>query len=195
MPEPETRLTRKSRTILDYQSLGNGIRLHIVNLGNPQQRHWHHRRYLLFLNSDPATARPPRHLVFRHASNLASRERDPPISLSNLEIGSTPNCVPTNGKSISLADCILQTSCDHLIAVNPRLKPLIEKHACPIFSPDSLSTAVDSFESLCISIISQQVSGAAAAAIKSRFLALFDVIHSGERDPPSPAPAMCLGYQ
>ncbi|EFX01134.1 DNA base-excision repair protein [Grosmannia clavigera kw1407] len=70
-------------------------------------------------------------------------------------------------------DNILQVACEHLIAVDPRMKPLIDMHYCAAFSPESLAKKVDPFESLASSIISQQVSGAAAKAIKGRFIALF----------------------
>lgn len=69
---------------------------------------------------------------------------------------------------------ILEEACAHLIKVDPRMKPLIDKHHCRIFSPEGLAEQIDPFESLTSSIISQQVSGAAAKSIKARFVALFD---------------------
>ncbi|KAI1140429.1 HhH-GPD superfamily base excision DNA repair protein [Hypoxylon sp. FL0543] len=69
---------------------------------------------------------------------------------------------------------ILEEACKHLINVDERMKPLIEKHHCSIFSAEGLSEKIDPFESLCSGIISQQVSGAAAKAIKQRFIDLFD---------------------
>lgn len=54
------------------------------------------------------------------------------------------------------------------------MKPLVEAHQCRIFSPEGLAEKIDPFESLASGIISQQVSGAAAKAIKGRFIALFD---------------------
>ncbi|KAL9131040.1 MAG: hypothetical protein Q9217_000926 [Psora testacea] len=68
---------------------------------------------------------------------------------------------------------ILQDACDHLIKVEPRLKPLIEKHYCHIFCPEGLAEECDPFRSLCSSIMAQQVSGAAASSIKKKFVALF----------------------
>lgn len=68
---------------------------------------------------------------------------------------------------------ILQEACAHLIKVDPRMKPLIETHHCRIFSPEGLAEQIDPFEALCSSIISQQVSGAAAKSIKARFIGLF----------------------
>jgi DNA-3-methyladenine glycosylase II len=77
---------------------------------------------------------------------------------------------------------ILATACAHLIAVDPRMKPLIAKHHCRIFSPAGLAEQIDPFEALCSSIISQQVSGAAAKTIKARFVALFNDNDSNKPD-------------
>ncbi len=68
---------------------------------------------------------------------------------------------------------ILEEACAHLISVDPRMRPLIEAHPCRPFSPEGLAEEIDPFESLCSSIISQQVSGAAARSIKRRFAELF----------------------
>ncbi|KAI2625850.1 DNA glycosylase [Hypoxylon sp. NC1633] len=69
---------------------------------------------------------------------------------------------------------ILEEACKYLIKVDERMKPLIEKNPCRVFSPEGLSEKIDPFESLCSGIVSQQVSGAAAKAIKQRFIDLFD---------------------
>ena len=68
---------------------------------------------------------------------------------------------------------ILDEACAHLIKADPRLQPLIEKHHCRIFSTEGLAEEIDPFHSLCSGIMAQQVSGAAAKAIKNRFIALF----------------------
>ncbi|KAM0333358.1 hypothetical protein ACHAQA_002019 [Verticillium albo-atrum] len=68
---------------------------------------------------------------------------------------------------------ILVEACAHLIRVDPRMKSLIEKNPCQVFSPEGLAEKIDPFESLCSGIISQQVSGAAAKSIKAKFVALF----------------------
>ncbi|OTB09093.1 hypothetical protein M426DRAFT_316385 [Hypoxylon sp. CI-4A] len=69
---------------------------------------------------------------------------------------------------------ILEEACKHLVSVDERMKPLVEKHHCRIFSAEGLGERIDPFESLCSGIISQQVSGAAAKAIKQRFVDLFE---------------------
>ncbi|KAF6817986.1 DNA-3-methyladenine [Colletotrichum sojae] len=78
---------------------------------------------------------------------------------------------------------ILEEACRHLIQVDPRMKPLIEKNHCRVFSPEGLAEKIDPFESLCSGIISQQVSGAAARSIKNKFIALFAGEPAGEQEP------------
>jgi len=68
---------------------------------------------------------------------------------------------------------LLETACNHLLTVDPKLKPLIEKHHCRVFSPLGLAEEIDPFRSLTSGIIAQQVSGAAAKSIKNKFIALF----------------------
>ncbi|KAK4670576.1 3-methyladenine DNA glycosylase [Podospora pseudopauciseta] len=89
----------------------------------------------------------------------------------------SPSAIPLEGikttPSTTTTTNLLEEACAHLIKVDPRMKPLIEKHHCHIFSPEGLSEKIDPFESLASGIISQQVSGAAAKAIKNRFISLF----------------------
>lgn len=68
---------------------------------------------------------------------------------------------------------ILEQACAHLTQVEPKLRPLIEKHYCRIFSPEGLTEECEPFKSLCCGIMAQQVSGAAASSIKRKFMALF----------------------
>ncbi|KAH7356655.1 DNA glycosylase [Rhexocercosporidium sp. MPI-PUGE-AT-0058] len=69
---------------------------------------------------------------------------------------------------------ILEEAVAHLIKVEPKLKPVIERHPCHMFSPEGLAEEIDPFMSLTSGIISQQVSGAAAKSIKAKFVALFN---------------------
>lgn len=71
-------------------------------------------------------------------------------------------------------DNILSKACAHLIAVDPKLKPVIEAHHCRIFSPEGLAEPIEPFRSLVSGICGQQVSGAAASSIKNKFVALFN---------------------
>lgn len=53
---------------------------------------------------------------------------------------------------------ILQEALDHLVKIEPKLKPIIDKHPCKMFSPEGLAEVIDPFVSLTSSIIGQQVS-------------------------------------
>lgn len=53
---------------------------------------------------------------------------------------------------------ILEDALVHLVKVEPKLKPVIDKHHCNVFSPDGLAEKIDPFNSLVSGIISQQVS-------------------------------------
>ena len=68
---------------------------------------------------------------------------------------------------------LLEEACAHLIKVEPKLKPLIEKHPCGVFSPEGLAEEIDPFRSLTSGIMAQQVSGAATKSIKNKFVGLF----------------------
>lgn len=68
---------------------------------------------------------------------------------------------------------VLEEACAHLIKMDPRMKPLIDKHYCTVFCPEELAETCDPFRNLCSGIIAQQVSGAAAASIKKKFIGLF----------------------
>jgi DNA-3-methyladenine glycosylase II len=52
---------------------------------------------------------------------------------------------------------ILDLALEHLIKTEPKLKPVIEKHPCGVFSEEGLAEVVDPFSSLVSGIISQQV--------------------------------------
>jgi DNA-3-methyladenine glycosylase II len=52
---------------------------------------------------------------------------------------------------------ILDAAVAHLIKTEPKLKPVIEKHPCKVFSVEGLAEVVDPFSSLVSGILSQQV--------------------------------------
>jgi len=52
---------------------------------------------------------------------------------------------------------ILDAALEHLIKTEPKLKPVIEKHPCNVFSEKGLAEVVDPFSSLVSGILSQQV--------------------------------------
>ncbi|TKA24732.1 hypothetical protein B0A50_05720 [Salinomyces thailandicus] len=81
---------------------------------------------------------------------------------------SRPSAGPATNSS-----SLLDQACARLIAVDPNLKPVIDKHHCRIFSPEGLAETIDPFRSLASGIMAQQVSGAAAKSIKNKFVGLF----------------------
>lgn len=72
-------------------------------------------------------------------------------------------------------DRLLEEACKHLIAVDTtgKMKVLVDQHHCRIFSPEGLAEEIEPFRALASSIMGQQVSGAAAASIKNKFVNLF----------------------
>jgi DNA-3-methyladenine glycosylase II len=54
-------------------------------------------------------------------------------------------------------DTLLEEAERFLIAVDPKLAGLIDKHRCKVFSPEGLREVVDPFTALCSGIIGQQV--------------------------------------
>ncbi|KAI9798310.1 MAG: 3-methyladenine DNA glycosylase [Piccolia ochrophora] len=125
---------------------------------------------------DDATPPPP---VDRpaepHRTNapLISPETSRLVAYSNEVIDSSPSKARLPRPNTSTSN-ILEEACAHLIKVDPKLKPVIDKHYCRIFSPEGLAEEIDPFRSLTSGILAQQVSGAAAKAIKNRFIALFN---------------------
>ncbi|KAF2421502.1 DNA glycosylase [Tothia fuscella] len=70
-------------------------------------------------------------------------------------------------------DNLLEKACAHLTKQDPRLKVVIDKHHCKLFSPEGLQEEVEPFTALASGIMAQQVSGAAASSIKKKFVGLF----------------------
>lgn len=61
------------------------------------------------------------------------------------------------GPNLKTTASILEDALAHLVKVEPKLKPVIDKHHCHVFSPDGLAEEIDPFRSLVSGIISQQV--------------------------------------
>ncbi|KAF2809311.1 DNA glycosylase [Mytilinidion resinicola] len=90
----------------------------------------------------------------------------------------------------STTETLLQDACAHLLKVDPKLAPVIEQHHCKMFSPEGLQEVVEPFQALASGIIGQQVSGAAAASIKRKFITLFPPSSSADSTSSFPAPAL-----
>ena len=65
---------------------------------------------------------------------------------------------PSKKSNIKTTAGILEDALAHLIKVEPKLKSVIDKHHCEVFSPQGLAEKIDPFNSLVSGIISQQVS-------------------------------------
>lgn len=134
-------------------------------------------------NASVARLADPRYtnalLVSPETSRIVSRNVEPvsPIKFPKKAGGGGA----TKAKAPTTTQTLLQEACDYLISVDERMKPLIEKHHCKMFSPEGLDEKTEPFESLCSGIISQQVSGAAAKSIKAKFVGLFE--HADGRFP------------
>ena len=90
-------------------------------------------------------------------------------------------------KQPTTTDTLLDKAQAHLISVDPRFKELVAKHRCAVFAPEGLAEEIDPFRSLTSGICGQQVSGAAAKAIKNKFVALFNEGNEGVHVWPSTA--------
>jgi DNA-3-methyladenine glycosylase II len=65
---------------------------------------------------------------------------------------------PSKASSIKITTGnILDEALAHIVKVEPKLKPVIEKHPCHVFSPEGLAEEIDPFRSLVSGIIAQQV--------------------------------------
>lgn len=109
-------------------------------------------------------------LLTPHGSSLVAYPSEP----QDASPGKTGRPPPT-----ATTGTLLEKAVAHLIAIEPRLQPVIEKHPCHLFSPEGLAEEIDPFRSLVNSIIGQQVSGAAAKSIRDRFVVLFENIKNG----------------
>ncbi|KAI9828983.1 MAG: 3-methyladenine DNA glycosylase [Thelocarpon impressellum] len=144
---------------------------------------------------DDATPTPPADRPAEpHRTNapLISPETSRQVTYSDEAVDSPPSRAGVPRPSTS-TDRLLEEAKAHLLSVDARLKPVIDKHHCHIFSPDGLAEEIDPFRSLASGIIAQQVSGAAAKAIKKRFVALFN---DAADEPPShafPTPSQVAG--
>ncbi|KAG6040180.1 hypothetical protein E4U41_001364 [Claviceps citrina] len=122
---------------------------------------------------------------------LLSPETSRVVASEKVEPESTASKGPVQAARITTEN-LLDTACAHLISVDGRMRHLVEKNPCKIFSPEGLAETIDPFESLASGIISQQVSGAAAKSIKAKFVALFnDQDNDGQRFPHPSKVASC----
>lgn len=116
----------------------------------------------------PPSTRPvePRHT---NATLITPGGTQVQPTYSNFEESpSKPSVLPS-----TTTKTLLDEACAHLMKADDRLRPVIEKHHCRIFSPEGLAENINPFRSLASGIMAQQVSGAAAKSIKNKFVGLF----------------------
>ncbi|KAJ4357912.1 3-methyladenine DNA glycosylase [Didymosphaeria variabile] len=82
-----------------------------------------------------------------------------------------PPDVGVLNKPTATIDTLLKDAEKSLCSVDPKLRLLVERHKCKIFSPEGLREVVDPFTALSSGIMGQQVSGQAAASIRKKFTA------------------------
>lgn len=122
---------------------------------------------------------------------LLSPETSRVVASKNAEPEPEPESPSRAPTTMITTENLLDTACAHLIRVDERMRPLVEKNHCKMFSSEGLAERIDPFESLASGIISQQVSGAAAKSIKAKFVALFDDQEDGPRFPHPSEVAPC----
>lgn len=116
-------------------------------------------------NPNPATPEKPatprrRRKVDPHATNAplqtpgGSRLTSYPSSI--FESGSQTPSASQQSDSLTTEN-LLARACEHLVSIDPRLKTVIDKHHCRMFSPEGLAEEIDPFMALASGIIGQQV--------------------------------------
>lgn len=139
----------------------------------------------LFAKSSGASQKPQNAAITRLADpKLSNATLLSPESSRLVASRDVDSLSPSKAPRKTTTNTLLQEACDHLIKVDERMRPLVEKNHCRIFSPEGLAESIDPFESLASGIISQQVSGAAARSIKAKFLTLFEADNENQRFPP-----------
>lgn len=130
----------------------------------------------VFDNTETHLAPPSSHNRLAHPHMTNAPLRTPAgsgLATCSKDVTEVSQTQPMMPRPFSTTEDLLKQACDHLINVDARLKPLIEKFPCPLFSAQGLAEEIDPFESLCSGIISQQISGAAATSVKKKFIGLF----------------------
>jgi DNA-3-methyladenine glycosylase II len=104
---------------------------------------------------DDSTAPPLNRLVVPNGTNALLVTPETHRLIANKAVDQVSPSKKANIKSTT--GTLLEEALSHLLKVEPKLKPVIEKHHCHVFSPDGLAEEIDPFRSLVSGIISQQV--------------------------------------
>lgn len=142
---------------------------------------------------DDATPPPTNRLADPHITNATlvtpggTQSNGYPLDLTGGDTEADTDASPTKQSNGTITTgTLLSQAQAHLITTDARFAPLIAKHHCAIFSPSGLAEKIDPFRSLTSGICGQQVSGAAAKAIKNKFVALFNEGNEGVHVWPTP---------
>ncbi|KAG9243993.1 HhH-GPD superfamily base excision DNA repair protein [Calycina marina] len=128
----------------------------------------------VYRKKEPLTPTPIPRLA---ASNHSNATLVSPLTKRLVAQKPLTEVLPSKVSTSTTTENILDDAIAHLIKVEPKLKPYIEKTPCDVWSPAGLAQLIDPFKTLASGIISQQVSGAAAKSIKNKFIALFHSPH------------------
>jgi len=71
----------------------------------------------------------------------------------------------TTSEPATTTENLLEKACAHMIEMDPKLKVVIEKHHCKLFSPEGLQEEVEPFTALASGIMAQQVCYAAGNTV------------------------------
>ncbi len=98
---------------------------------------------------------PPNRVADPHTTNAPLLSPETSRVVANKPADDFSPSKPSRSKTTT--GNILENACAHLIKTDPRLKPLVEKHHCTVFSAEGLAKEIDPFRALTSGIISQQV--------------------------------------
>jgi DNA-3-methyladenine glycosylase II len=104
---------------------------------------------------DDSTAPPLNRLTVPNGTNAPLVTPETHRLIANKAVDQVSPSKKANIKSTT--GTLLEEALSHILKVEPKLKPVIEKHHCHVFSPDGLAEEIDPFRSLVSGIISQQV--------------------------------------
>ena len=112
-----------------------------------------------------------------HMTNALLRtpkgSRIPGVTQTNSIASTINDAAKADTGAATTTNNLLEVASAYLCKQDPRLQKIVDEHHCYIFSPEGLAEEVDPFRSIASGIMGQQVSGAAAKAIKNKFMGLF----------------------
>jgi hypothetical protein len=114
-------------------------------------------------NATPPTATAAARPASPHATNAPLASSSGPVIVaapSSAQKRKVATAVPDMGAlgpANTTVETVLSDAEAFLVSVDPKLKTLVEKHRCDVFTPEGLRQVVEPFEKLASGIIGQQV--------------------------------------